>query len=261
MFVKKSLVVLAAIGFCCTQAWASPASAGTGWSLEHQVDQCSQDQRLDPTGDRWQAGTDDESPATHIGAVSIRFTQVPQERIVPVLPRPSGSPRRTASLPALPSTLLLTFAGFICVTLVRDRRAWAALVVAAISVGQAGLSSLPRVLATSERTNVTRVVKPRAPNMGARAPLRTRVGRYARLLETPTGPPSRLLRSHVGGRVSIWRTPYSGFDTNGYSGLAAEDRALQQGSRLAFLRYLRAPCPYAQTVLSPLSERGPPVAA
>ena len=51
----------------------------------------------------------------------------------------------TKSLPAVPGPLLMVVVGFVCVSVVRDRRTWLAVVTCLRWAGQSGFSLLPRV--------------------------------------------------------------------------------------------------------------------
>jgi len=48
-------------------------------------------------------------------------------------------------LPAIPSGVALVLSGFFCVTLVRDRRSWLAVLAGVLWVGQIGFNSLPQI--------------------------------------------------------------------------------------------------------------------
>jgi predicted small secreted protein len=49
------------------------------------------------------------------------------------------------SLPGVPGTLLMVFVGFLCVSLVKDRRVWLATFAGLIWAGQAGFTALPQL--------------------------------------------------------------------------------------------------------------------
>lgn len=57
----------------------------------------------------------------------------------------AASSVRVRPLPAVPQTLLMVLAGFLCISLIRDRRAWLGAFVSLLWLGQAGFSVLPRV--------------------------------------------------------------------------------------------------------------------
>jgi hypothetical protein len=54
---------------------------------------------------------------------------------------------KTRYLPGVPATFFLVATGFVCVSLVRDRRAWLAGLAALLWLGQAGLHALPQLAA------------------------------------------------------------------------------------------------------------------
>ena len=49
------------------------------------------------------------------------------------------------SLPAIPAAMLMVLTGFLCVSLVRDRRLWLAALAGLLWVGQAGIATLPNL--------------------------------------------------------------------------------------------------------------------
>jgi hypothetical protein len=49
----------------------------------------------------------------------------------------------TVSLPAVPKAILMVLTGFLCISLVRNRRTWLATLAALVWVGQLGLANLP----------------------------------------------------------------------------------------------------------------------
>jgi hypothetical protein len=52
---------------------------------------------------------------------------------------------RVKSLPHIPGTLLMVLTGFICVSLVRDRKTWLTILIGLIWIGQAGFHVLPQL--------------------------------------------------------------------------------------------------------------------
>jgi len=52
---------------------------------------------------------------------------------------------RVKALPAAPGTLLMVFVGFLCVSLVKDRRIWFSILSGLLWAGQAGISLLPQL--------------------------------------------------------------------------------------------------------------------
>ena len=63
-------------------------------------------------------------------------------------PERSTSPSsvRARSLPTVPGTLLMVLAGFVCVSLVRDRRAWLAVLAGVLWVGHVGAQTVPKLV-------------------------------------------------------------------------------------------------------------------
>ncbi|MCF7958016.1 MAG: hypothetical protein K9M57_06150 [Phycisphaerae bacterium] len=60
----------------------------------------------------------------------------------------SGVPLETHAakeLPAVPGAILMTLAGFLCVSLVRDRRAWLATVTTILNLAQTGVRIIPQL--------------------------------------------------------------------------------------------------------------------
>ena len=59
---------------------------------------------------------------------------------------PASISTHPKSLPAVPATFLLVLTGFLCVTLVKDRRVWVAAFAGLLYLGQAGITSVPHLL-------------------------------------------------------------------------------------------------------------------
>jgi len=73
-----------------------------------------------------------------------------------ILRPPSGSQITVASgnlrcLPALPSAIIMVLTGFICVSLIRDRRAWLVALTGLLWVGQTGIWALPELTSRLSR--------------------------------------------------------------------------------------------------------------
>jgi len=70
----------------------------------------------------------------------------------------STSPGQVTVLPAVPSAVLMVLTGFVCVSLVKDRKLWIAALAGLLWAGQAGFSALPQLawhLAARKQTQVT----------------------------------------------------------------------------------------------------------
>lgn len=73
-----------------------------------------------------------------------------------MLQPPSGSQITVASgnqrcLPALPSAIAMVLTGFICISLIQDRRAWLAVLAGLLWVGQTGIWALPELTSRLSR--------------------------------------------------------------------------------------------------------------
>jgi len=60
-------------------------------------------------------------------------------------------PPGTKSLPAVPAALFMGLTGFICVSLVRDRKVWLAALTALLWIGQLSITTLPRFVSFVKR--------------------------------------------------------------------------------------------------------------
>ena len=70
----------------------------------------------------------------------------------------STSPGQVTALPAVPSAVFMVLTGFICVSVVKDRKLWIAALAGLLWAGQAGFSALPQLawhLAARKQTQVT----------------------------------------------------------------------------------------------------------
>ena len=64
-------------------------------------------------------------------------------------------------LPAVPPALLMVLTGFFCVSLIRDRRTWVAVLTGLLWVGQTGINALPELTSRiSRRVQTSRLVEP-----------------------------------------------------------------------------------------------------
>lgn len=83
------------------------------------------------------------------GAHNASLASVADELLKPPADSPlsatsSLSPSAT-SLPPIPGALFMTLAGFLCVSLVRDRKVWTGALVGLLWAGQAGVTALPQL--------------------------------------------------------------------------------------------------------------------
>jgi hypothetical protein len=80
--------------------------------------------------------------SSHISELAKSFLKPPQFDS-----KPAESPgnNNCLFLPALPPAILMVFTGFICISSIRDRRAWLAVFAFAFGLGQAGIKVLPEL--------------------------------------------------------------------------------------------------------------------
>ncbi|MHC4396297.1 MAG: hypothetical protein ACYS1A_11650 [Planctomycetota bacterium] len=78
---------------------------------------------------------------TQLANLGAKFLQPPT-----AVAAPGGvSTNYVKPLPTVPAAMLLVMAGFICVSLVRDRRFWLAVLTGILWVGQTGIQTIPQV--------------------------------------------------------------------------------------------------------------------
>ena len=64
-------------------------------------------------------------------------------------------------LPAVPSAVLMVLTGFLCVSLIRDRRTWVAVLAGLLWVGQTGINALPELTSRmSRKVYNSRLIEP-----------------------------------------------------------------------------------------------------
>ena len=80
------------------------------------------------------------------GTSNSTLTHIASEILKPPVDFMSNSalPPGTKSLPPVPAALFMGLTGFICVTLVRDRKVWLTVVAALLWIGQIGITALPK---------------------------------------------------------------------------------------------------------------------
>ncbi len=111
----------------------------------------------------------------------------------------SASASGTKTFPPVPSALLMVLTGFLCISLVRDRRAWLTALMCLLWAGQAGVSLLPRlalcVAGERRREQPTRdcVAGPGRPVHVCRWPGEIERAHCAGLLRCLAGRPDRSL--------------------------------------------------------------------
>ena len=151
MSAKKWVFALVAIAVCSASAWGSPAGACSC--------PCSCPCGDDASGQQWQK-------AILLSETGGDGAALPGQVVPSTLPQRQDPGQQAADLPGLPSTLLLSLAGFLCVTLIRDRRAWLAIPFAAF----AAFGSLGRAISReAERSEATQAAKSTSLLPGAQA--------------------------------------------------------------------------------------------
>ncbi|UCG48196.1 MAG: hypothetical protein JSU94_00160 [Phycisphaerales bacterium] len=163
-------------------------------------------------------------------------------------PAAAARPGSTAqSLPAVPGALLMVVTGFVCVSLVRDRRFWLAAAAGMLGLGHAGLSAVPEVVS---RLRVKRQIHepcradvPASDDMGnirARADLEGTqyIGLLHHLAGIPVGP----------GRVSPPASPVSkrtepSVTVSVYKCAPAQDQAGSEAPQQAVIHLLSSQDP------------------
>ena len=91
-----------------------------------------------------------ESGDSHLAGVAAEFLKPP--------PAFTGSPALPAgakSLPAVPGALLMVLTGFLCVSLVKDRKVWLAALAGLLWLGQAGIQAVPQLALRLSHRNHT----------------------------------------------------------------------------------------------------------
>ena len=83
---------------------------------------------------------------SHLAAVSKEFHKLPVR-----FGQLSAKAIGVKSLPPAPGTFLMVLVGFLCVSLVKDRRVWLAALAGLLWAGQAGLSLLPQLASNVDR--------------------------------------------------------------------------------------------------------------
>jgi len=66
---------------------------------------------------------------------------------------PTLLPAHAKSLPAVPGALLMVLTGFLCVSLIKDRRVWLSVLAGLLWVGQTGIQAIPQLALRLNRRN------------------------------------------------------------------------------------------------------------
>ncbi len=94
-----------------------------------------------------------EAYSPHLTDIAHELLKPPGDSIDSPVPHVAAT-----SLPAVPGALFMGLTGFLCVSLVRDRKVWMAALASLLWAGQAGFSALPQLawhLAARKQTQVT----------------------------------------------------------------------------------------------------------
>jgi len=95
-----------------------------------------------------------ECPDTSLAAIGRKITLLSTDRQY----RPDSHKTDAISLPAVPASVLLVLTGFLCVSLVRDRKVWLGLLATLLWASQGGVRAVPRLAGYLNRgTSVNRL--------------------------------------------------------------------------------------------------------
>ena len=91
-----------------------------------------------------------ESDDSYLAGVAAEFLKPP-----PAFTGSPALPVGAKSLPAVPGAILMVLTGFICVSLVKDRKVWLAALAGLLWLGQAGIQAVPQLaLRLSHRNHI-----------------------------------------------------------------------------------------------------------
>jgi len=91
-----------------------------------------------------------ESDNPHLAAAAAEFLKPP-----PAFTNSQAPPVGAKSLPAVPGALLMVLTGFLCVSLVKDRKVWLAALAGLLWLGQAGIQAVPQLALRLSHSNHT----------------------------------------------------------------------------------------------------------
>jgi len=92
-----------------------------------------------------------ESGDSHLAEVAAEFLKPPPA----FTGSPPALPVGAKSLPAVPGALLMVLTGFLCVSLVKDRKVWLAALAGLLWLGQAGIQAVPQLALRLSHRNHT----------------------------------------------------------------------------------------------------------
>jgi len=85
-----------------------------------------------------------------------RLAAIGKEILKPPADFTDSPPLGAKSLPPVPAALFMVLTGFLCVSLVKDRKVWLAVLVGLLWAGQAGFHAIPQLAAHISKKNVQR---------------------------------------------------------------------------------------------------------
>jgi len=85
-----------------------------------------------------------------------RLAAIGKEILEPPPDFTDSPPLGAKSLPPVPAALFMVLTGFLCVSLVKDRKVWLAVLVGLLWAGQAGFHAIPQLAAHISKKNVQR---------------------------------------------------------------------------------------------------------
>jgi len=91
-----------------------------------------------------------ESDDSYLAEVAAEFLKPP-----PAFMGSPALPVGAKSLPAVPGALLMVLTGFLCVSLVKDRKVWLAALAGLLWLGQAGIQAVPQLALRLSHRNHT----------------------------------------------------------------------------------------------------------
>ncbi len=91
-----------------------------------------------------------ESGDSYLAGVAAEFLKPP-----PAFTGSPALPVGAKSLPAVPGALLMVLTGFLCVSLVKDRKVWLAALASLLWLGQAGIQAVPQLALRLSHRNHT----------------------------------------------------------------------------------------------------------
>ena len=89
-----------------------------------------------------------EADSTYLSEAAAEFFKPPSD-----FTGLSSMPIGTKTLPAVPGALLMGLTGFLCVSLVKDRRFWLTALTGLLWVGQTGIQAVPQLALRFSRSN------------------------------------------------------------------------------------------------------------